>query len=51
MAILLVEQNLEMARALADRAYCFVNGKVAREIGGDTFRDDPTIISKYLELL
>jgi ABC-type branched-subunit amino acid transport system ATPase component len=47
MAILLVEQNLEMARALADRAYCFVNGKVAREIGGDTWRNDPAAISTY----
>jgi branched-chain amino acid transport system ATP-binding protein len=48
MAILLVEQNLEMARALADRAYFFDNGKAAREIGGDTWRDDPTAVSTYL---
>jgi branched-chain amino acid transport system ATP-binding protein len=41
MAILLVEQNLEIARALADRAYFFVNGKVAREIDGDTWRNNP----------
>jgi len=32
MTILLVEQNLAMARALADRAYFFNNGKVVREI-------------------
>ena len=45
MAILLVEQNLEMALALADRAYFFVKGKVAHEIDGDTWRNDPAAIS------
>ena len=50
MAILLVEQNLEMARALADRAYLFVNGKVDHQIDGDTFRNDPATISTYLEI-
>jgi len=51
MAILLVEQNLEIARALADRAYFFVNGKVSHKIDGDTWRNDPadsTISSSHL---
>ncbi len=48
MAILLVEQNLEMARSLADRVYFFIDGKVAREIGGDSWRDDPATIDTYL---
>ena len=38
MAILLIEQNLDLARALADRAYFISNGKIAHETDGDTFR-------------
>jgi ABC-type branched-subunit amino acid transport system ATPase component len=34
-AILLIEQNLEMARGLADRAYFFNDGQVTHEIDGD----------------
>lgn len=49
MSILLIEQNLEMARVLADRAYLFVNGRVAREIDGETWRDDPAATRTYLE--
>jgi branched-chain amino acid transport system ATP-binding protein len=49
MAILLVEQNLEMARALADRAYFFDNGKIDREIGGDSWRNESATIGTYLE--
>ena len=40
-ALLLVEQNLEMARALVDRAYILADGKIDREIDGDTWKDDP----------
>jgi branched-chain amino acid transport system ATP-binding protein len=43
-AILLVEQNLEMARALADRAYFFDNGQITQEIGGDQYRKELTAI-------
>lgn len=32
MAILLVEQNLEMAQSLAERVYVFLNGRVDREL-------------------
>jgi branched-chain amino acid transport system ATP-binding protein len=36
-AILLVEQNLEMTQALAERAYIFDNGQITHEIAGDEF--------------
>ena len=39
-AILLVEQNLELVRALADRVYFFNNGRMVREINGNTFRNE-----------
>jgi branched-chain amino acid transport system ATP-binding protein len=48
MAILLVEQNLEMAQSLADRAYVFVNGRVAYEESGDKFREDKETFGSYL---
>jgi len=47
MAILLVEQNLELAQALADRAYFFSNGKVEREIDGETWRSETAAIGAY----
>jgi branched-chain amino acid transport system ATP-binding protein len=40
-AILLVEQNLEIARTLADRAYFFENGQITHEIDGNIFRSEP----------
>ncbi len=48
LAILLIEQNLEMAQSLADRAYVFVNGRVAYEASGDTFREDRDTVGNYL---
>ena len=50
MAILLVEQNLEMAQSLADRAYFFVNGRIAKETSGDSFRTDQEIVDTYLAI-
>jgi branched-chain amino acid transport system ATP-binding protein len=44
MAILLVEQNLEMARGLADRVYFFNNGQVTHEIDGNPFRSEPEAV-------
>ena len=44
MAILLVEQNLEIARGLADRVYFFNNGQVTHEIDGNTFRNEPEAV-------
>jgi len=48
MAILLVEQNLEAAQALADRAYILYNGSVAYEASGDIFRKDRETVGSYL---
>jgi branched-chain amino acid transport system ATP-binding protein len=48
LAILLVEQNLEMAQLLADRAYVFVNGCIAYEASGDTFREEREAVGHYL---
>lgn len=48
MAILLVEQNLEMAQSLADRAYFFINGRIAHEADGESFRNDPESVNTYL---
>jgi len=48
MAIVLVEQNLEMAQALADRAYIFYNGRIAYEASGDLFRKDREKFGSYL---
>jgi branched-chain amino acid transport system ATP-binding protein len=48
MSILLVEQNLDMAKALADRAYVFLNGLVAYEASGETFRKEMDIVRGYL---
>jgi branched-chain amino acid transport system ATP-binding protein len=39
-AILLVEQNLEWVRPLADRVYFFGDGRITRETEGDTFRNE-----------
>ncbi|NOQ42329.1 MAG: ATP-binding cassette domain-containing protein [Desulfuromusa sp.] len=48
MAILLVEQNLDMARTLAQRAYVFLNGQLALEVTGDNFRANPHQVGAYL---
>jgi uncharacterized protein (UPF0261 family)/ABC-type branched-subunit amino acid transport system ATPase component len=48
MAILLIEQNIEMAQSLAQRAYVFVNGRVARELQATTLAADPNLLSESL---
>jgi len=48
MAILLVEQNLEMARSLAHHAYIFVNGRIARDLSGDTLAADHDLLQQML---
>jgi len=50
MAILLVEQNIEMAQALAQRAYVFVNGRVAHELQGATLAADQKLLQEALGL-
>ena len=42
--ILLVEQNLKMARTLADRAYFFEKGQITDEIDGNIFRSEPEAV-------
>ncbi len=48
MAILLVEQNLEMARSLAQRAYVLVNGRVARELPAASLTGDQHLLQQLL---
>jgi len=48
MAILLVEQNLEMAQSLAQRAYIFVNGRIARELPAGTLAADQHLLQQVL---
>ena len=47
MAILLVEQNLEMARALADHAYFLANGKIDHEIQDGAWGKEIAAIGAY----
>jgi uncharacterized protein (UPF0261 family)/ABC-type branched-subunit amino acid transport system ATPase component len=48
MAILLIEQNIEMAQALAQRVYVFVNGRIARELPAATLAADQNLLQKSL---
>jgi uncharacterized protein (UPF0261 family)/ABC-type branched-subunit amino acid transport system ATPase component len=48
MAILLIEQNIEMAQSLAQRAYVFVNGRVARELPAATLAVDQNLLQQSL---
>jgi uncharacterized protein (UPF0261 family) len=48
MAILLIEQNIEMAQSMAQRAYVFVNGRVARELQAATLAADPNQLIESL---
>ena len=48
MAILLIEQNIEMAQSLAQRAYVFVNGRVARELQAAALAADPNQLIESL---
>ncbi len=50
MAILLIEQNIEMAQSLAQRAYVIVNGRVARELQAATLAADPNQLIESLGL-
>ena len=48
MAILLVEQNIEMAHALAQRAYVVVNGGISQELSAATLAADATLLQQAL---
>src|SRR5512134_2441805 len=47
-SILLVEQNAQMALAIADRAYVLETGKIAMQGAGDDLLEDPSVIKAYL---
>ena len=48
MSILLIEQNIEMAQSLAQRAYVFVNGRIARELTAATLAANPNPLQESL---
>ena len=47
-AVLLVEQNIQFAAALADRAYIMTKGVVVRELPMARIADDPEIQREYM---
>ena len=47
-SILLVEQNAQMALAVADRAYVLETGKITMQGTGDNLLKDPNVIKAYL---
>ena len=47
-SILLVEQNAQMALAVADRAYVLETGRITMQGTGDDLLQDPDIIKAYL---
>jgi branched-chain amino acid transport system ATP-binding protein len=47
-SILLVEQNAQMALAIADRAYVLETGTIAMQGTGDDLLKDPNVIKAYL---
>jgi branched-chain amino acid transport system ATP-binding protein len=47
-SILLVEQNAQMALAVADRSYVLETGRIAMQGTGDALLQDPNIIKAYL---
>jgi branched-chain amino acid transport system ATP-binding protein len=47
-SILLVEQNAQMALAIADRAYVLETGKIVMKGSGDDLLKDPSVIQAYL---
>ena len=48
MAILLVEQNIDMAQSLAERAYVVVNGRIDRELSAATLAADQHLLQQSL---
>ena len=47
-SILLVEQNAQIALAIADRAYVLETGKIVMQGTGDDLLEDPSVIEAYL---
>jgi branched-chain amino acid transport system ATP-binding protein len=47
-SLILVEQNIHVAEALAERVYVILSGKTAYESNAGQFLDDPVLRQKYL---
>jgi uncharacterized protein (UPF0261 family)/ABC-type branched-subunit amino acid transport system ATPase component len=50
MAILLIEQNLDMAQSLAHRAYIFVNGRIARSLPASALAANRHLLQQLLRV-
>jgi urea ABC transporter ATP-binding protein UrtE len=48
LSILLVEQNLDFAGALADRAYLMDTGRISREVDPKKLLDDPALFHEFI---
>ncbi|MCW5621439.1 MAG: ABC transporter ATP-binding protein [Burkholderiales bacterium] len=48
LSVLLVEQNLEFAAALADHAYLIDRGRISREIEPSRLLDDPELFQEFI---
>jgi urea ABC transporter ATP-binding protein UrtE len=48
LSILLVEQNLDFAGALADRAYLMDTGRISREVNPGRLLDDPALLQEFI---
>ena len=48
LSILLVEQNLDFAASLADRAFIMDDGCIAREVDRDKLLSDATLVHEFL---
>ena len=48
LSTILVEQNAQMALAIADRAYVLETGKIVMQGTGDDLLKDPSVIEAYL---
>ncbi len=50
MAIILVEQNVDMVLSLAPRCVFIEGGCIAEEVTGNELRDNPAVIERYLSI-
>jgi branched-chain amino acid transport system ATP-binding protein len=48
LSILLVEQNLDSAGVLADRAYLMDTGRISREVDPGKLLDDPSLFHEFI---
>lgn len=48
LTILLVEQNVGVAAAVAEQAYILANGEIVHSVSASELLDDPEVIASYL---